>query len=150
MKRVSFFVVAAGFVVISALIARTALTDGPAADAAAAKAKIADLRKQRIASLERAAEAARKQHETGAGPCASLPSLGDAEEDVIKAKLDATDNPQERIELLKQRLAIATRTFEFVEKQWTSRFLVSDLELERAKAHRLKVEIRLEEEIAKQ
>ncbi len=149
MKRISFFVVAAAFVVISALVARTALTDGPSTDAAAAKAKIADLRKQRIAVLERVVELAKSQYKTGAGPNASLAALGKAEENLIKAKLDATENPKERIELLKERLATATRTFEYVEGQRNAGFLSSDLEVELAKAHRLKIEIKLEKEIAK-
>jgi hypothetical protein len=149
MKRISFFVVVVSFVVIFALVARTAMTDGPNADAGAAKAKLAELRKQRIGALERAVEAAKKQYETGAGACAALPSLGKVEEKLIKAKLDATYDRQERIELLKERLAIATRTFEFIQGQIKAGFQVNDLDLELAKAHRLKVEIKLQEEIAK-
>jgi hypothetical protein len=150
MKRISFFVVVAGFVLISALVARTAMTDGPNADAAAAKAKITELRKQRIAALERVVECGKTQYKSGAGNCATLPNLGKVEEDLIKAKLDATDNPQERIELLKERLAIATRTFEFIEGQIKTGFQASDFDLERARAHRLKVEIKLQKELAKQ
>jgi hypothetical protein len=149
MKRISFFVVVAGFVLISALVARTAMTDGPSADAAAAKAKLAELHKQRIAAMERVVECAKLQYETGAGPNATLPNLGKAEEALIKAKLDATDNRQERIELLKQRLAIATRSFDYLEKSRTIGFQTTDLEVAVAKAHRLKVEIRLQEEIVK-
>lgn len=146
MKRVSFFVVAAGFVVISALVARTAMTDGPNADAAAAKAKLADLHKQRIATLERIVDLRTKQSEILPG---GFEALAKAKEDLIKAKLDATDKPEERIELLKERVTIAQDVCDYLKQQRSVGFQATDLEFERANAHRLKVEIRLQEELAK-
>ena len=107
------------------------------------------LRKERIEAIEKVVEKLTLQYEKGAGLGKDLTAVFIAREELIKAKLESADKPEERIALLKEQLKGAQEVFDFVEKQHEVGFRVSDLEYNQTKAHCLGIRIKIAKEEAK-
>jgi outer membrane protein TolC len=72
-----------------------------------------------------------------------LTEVSKAQEKLFKAKLEATDKPNERIALLEEQLKIAKNVLDFTEKSYKAGFQITEVEFLRAKAHYLTIEIKL-------
>ena len=75
-----------------------------------------------------------------------MPTFNATQEELIEAKLDATDRTEERIALLKEQLKIAQEVLDFVNKAHDAGFRIADIDLYQAQAHTLKIEIQLAKE----
>ena len=149
MKRLSKVAVALGLIVAALVIARTGWSEQQGEKKAKAKAKLEQLRKERIETLEKVVEKAKIQYEKGAGAYRDFTTFNAAQEELVEAKLEATEKSEERINLLKEQLKIAQETFDYLEGQRKAGFVVSGTESLLAKAHCLKVEIEIAKEEAK-
>ena len=111
--------------------------------------KLEQLRKERLEALGKVVELVTIQFEHGAGLGKELTAVFIAREELIKAKLESAEKPEERIALLKEQLKGTQEVFDFVEKQHEAGFRVTDLEYNQAKAHCLGIRIKIAKEEAK-
>jgi hypothetical protein len=140
MKRFTICVVLFGFIVVSLLITRPALTDQQSEKKTVEPTKMEQLQKERIDALEKIAAIVKGQ----LGYIATVVDFSKAQEEVIKAKLDATDKPSERIALLEEQLKFAQDAFKYVDGQYKTGFAhVTEADSLHAKAHCLTIEIKL-------
>jgi hypothetical protein len=146
MKRNLAVAAAVGLFLAALLLARSGWSEPQGEKKAEAKAKLDQLRKERIETLEKVVEHAKIQYELGAGANRDLATFNAAQEELVEAKLDATDKPEERITLLKEQLKIAQEVSDYNIKSHDAGFRISDLEVGQAKAHALKIEIQLAKE----
>jgi hypothetical protein len=135
MKRFTFSVVLLGSLGISLLIARTALTDQPSEKATS----LEELQKDRIETLEEAFAIVKNQFEKGAD---EWNDFAKAHDELIEAKLEATDKLAERITLLEEQLKAARGLFDYAE-EGKKHGLTTVLDTLRAKAHCQEIEIKL-------
>jgi outer membrane protein TolC len=143
MKWLTFIAILVGFFAVSLLITRPALTDQQNEKKAVEPAKLEQLQKERIDALEMLVKILTEQYKVGT---VSFTELSQAHEDLIEAKLDATDKPNERFALLEQQLMVAQEVFEFIERSVKVDFKITEADYQRAKAHRLAIEIKLTKE----
>lgn len=144
MKRFTVFAVLMGFVVISFLIARPALTDQQNEKKAAEPASLEQMHKDRIATLERLVEVLKEQYRAGG---VGFNELSTAQDDLIEAKLETATQPAERIALLEKQVEAAKEAVEFAESRF-KQGITSEADYLRAKAHLLNIQIKLAREQA--
>jgi outer membrane protein TolC len=145
MKRFSILVVLLGVIAFTLSIVRLGMTDQATEKKNSEPAKLEELYKVRIDTLENLVKITKVQYEVGT---ASFEEFSQAQEDLIKAKLEATDKIAERIALLEEQLATSQKVLEFVEKR-VKMGGCTERESLRAKANCLTVEIHLYKERAK-
>ena len=104
------------------------------------------MQKERIDAFEKLVKILAEQYKLGIVPFADFSK---AQEDLVEAKLEATDKPAERIALLGEQLKIAQDVLDFVEKSYKVGFKVTEVDYLRAKAHCLGIEIKLAKERGK-
>jgi hypothetical protein len=139
MKRFTIFAVLLGFIVVSLLIARPALTDQQS-EKTAESTKMEQFQKERIETLEKIVALVKGRMAVSA----TVTDLSKAQEELIEAKLEATDKSDERIALLEEQVKIAQDCFKFVDREYKIGFgQVTEFDSLRAKAHCLTIEIKL-------
>lgn len=149
MKRFTIPAVVLGVLVLSLFIARPALTGPQDEKKPAELPKLEQLQKERIDTLQKIADLAQQQYKAGNGPFADLAKCNKAQEKLIKAKLEATEDSGERIALLEEQVKLAQSTFDFYLKRQAIGLTTSEIEPLQAKAHLLRIEIKLAKERAK-
>ena len=144
MKRFTICAVLLGFIVVSLLIARPALTDPQSEKKTAEPTKLEELQKERIEALEKIVPILKARLDVNV---ITITDFSKAQEEVIEAKLDATDKPNERIALLEEQLKIAQDCFKYVDGQYKAGFQqVTEADSLHATAHCLSIEIKLVKE----
>lgn len=139
MKRFTIFAVLLGFIVVSLLIARPALTDQQSEKKTSEPTKLEELQKERIEVFEKMIPFFVQQYGSND---VRFTDFSKAQEGLIEAKLEATDKPDERIALLEEQLKIAKQAFHIAEVKFTSGNKTAAESLQ-AKAHCLTIEIKL-------
>jgi outer membrane protein TolC len=109
-------------------------------------AKIAQLQNERIDALKKSVDLLKRQSEVGAGPYLDLTAFWSAARDLLAARLDAADEPQQRIAILEEQLKSFQDVRDFVKRQRDAGFLASDLDVFQAQARCLAIEIKLQKE----
>jgi hypothetical protein len=150
MKRFSLIAVLFGFAVVSFSLARPGLSDQQGEKKSDARTKLEQLQQERIESLEKLVDLVKQQFEAGAGAYKNLENIIVVQEELIEAKLDATDKPDERIAFLKEQLKFSQEIFAYIKKMHDVGFNATDAEYFRAQAHCLSIEIKIVKEEAKQ
>ena len=144
MKRFTIIAVLLGFCVVSLLLTRPAPADQQGEKKTGVPAKLEQLQKERIDAFEKIVKILEAQYKVGTTTFAEFVH---AQEDLIKAKLEATDKPAERIALLEEQLKIAKGFLKSVEGQYKVGFArVSEADVLRVKARCLTIEIKLTKE----
>jgi outer membrane protein TolC len=143
MKRYTIPAVVLGFIVISMLAARPALTGQPDENKSDEQRSLAQLRKERIEIYEKIVPIILEQYRSG---IAAFSDYANAQEDLINAKLEATEKPSERITLLEDELKLAKKSADMIEQAHQAGAQVTEADALRAKAHCLTIEIRLAKE----
>jgi hypothetical protein len=149
MKRFTIPAIVLGIFVLTMLIARPALTGPQDEKKTVEQPTIEQLQKERIEALEKLIEKVKRQYETGAGPYKDIAEYVKVQEELIEAKLDATEDIHERIALREQQVKIVQEVFDYVKGQRDTGFNATDIELYRAKAYLLSVQIKLAKERSK-
>jgi hypothetical protein len=108
-------------------------------------AEIKQLQQERIAALTKVVDMRLEQYRMEKRDSRLL-ALAQAE--LLKAKLDATDKPEERIAVLEEHVKLATMILTKTHNRWEAKF-VHESEVLDAKANLLDVKIRLLKERAK-
>ena len=145
MKRFTICAVLLGFVVVSLLIARPALTDQQSEKKTTEPTKLEKLQKERIEALVKLVRLLEEQSLPGG--LKTFSDFSKAQDELIQCKLEATNKPDERIALIEEQLKIAQGVFKAVEnavKIGFGHFTESDYQ--QAKVHCLTIEIKLVKE----
>ncbi len=143
MYRFTIPIVVLGLFAICLLPARPALTDQQGEEKADKQSKLAQLEQERIETYEKIVPMVYKQYRSG---LASFTDYAKAQEDYLKAKLEATDNQSDRIALLEQQLKVARSDADLIDQVHRAGGPITDIDVLRAKAHCLNIEIRLVKE----
>lgn len=102
-------------------------------------ATIKELQQERIAALSEIAECILLRYQAGQ---AAFSSMALAQADLITARLDATDKPDERISLLEEHVRLAKKVEEYA-KQKVDDGTATRVDFLRAKANVLEIRIKL-------
>jgi outer membrane protein TolC len=145
MKHFSIFLVLLCVVALTLSIVRLGMTDQATEKKETDSAKLEELYKARIDSLEKLVDILKLHYEAGA---ATIEEYFQVQEELIEAKLEATDKTAERIALLEEQLKAAQMFFKAVDGRFRAGTVTARDELH-AKAHCLKTEIQLYKERAK-
>ena len=144
MKRFTICVVLLGFIVVSLLIVRPALTDQQSEKKTAEQTSLEQMQKERIEALEKAVEIRKETYKVGAS---TFPELSKAQDDLIEAKLEATTQADERIAVLEKQLKVTQGVFDYIENCHKAGFgKNSEIDYLQAKAHRLSITIKIARE----
>lgn len=108
-------------------------------------AKIQDLQKKRLATLEKIVTYSKKAYESGQG---SIESLIQASQQLAKAELDVAKTAKQRLAIHNKLLELA-KEFEAVAEQRYKAGRIPIVEMLKARANRIEVEITLEKEKAR-
>ena len=142
----AFAAVLASALAVSALSGSPLLAGQPKEPVKDDVATLKELQKERIDTLDRLVKFLSAQYKAGT---VGVPELLTAESELVDAKLDFSDKPEERIALLEAQVETAKKTFELVKQRWKTG-LCTESDVERAKAHSLDVQIKLARERIKQ
>jgi hypothetical protein len=105
---------------------------------------LGQLHKERIEALEKVVDDLKKGYETLTNVNVSMLDVNNAQEELVEAKLESTDQSDERIPLLKEQLKIAQGVHNYFEERREVDACVADLS--RAKAHCLAIQMKLVKE----
>lgn len=143
MKRYTTAALVFGFVAITMLLARPAMTAPQGDKKGGEQRSLAELRKERIAIYEKIVPIVLEQYKSG---IASYPDYARAEEDVLTAKLEMTAKPSERIAILQEQLKLAEKIADNIEQASRAGAQLTQADALRARAHCLSIEIQLVKE----
>jgi outer membrane protein TolC len=145
MKRYTIPTLVFGFVAITVLLARPAMTE-PQGDATSdGQRSLAELQNQRIQIYEKIVPIVLGQYKSG---IASYSDYANAMQDVVAAKLELAEKPSERVALLEEQLKLAKTIASTIEEAHRAGAQVTEADALRARAHCLSIEIRLVKERA--
>lgn len=122
---------------------QTMKTDAAKLAATVDAGTIATVQKERIEALQELVKFCMQQFKHGTTP---FDSVASAQEELINARLDATDKGDERVALLTEQLKVADSMLHYIDVRYRAAAGATRADFLRAKSHYLQVKIKLLQE----